>query len=101
MLIGFPALFSIVNPISGAFIFRAVTVRRTEQERARLARTVAIYSFLVMTLALWVGSQVLTFFGVTLAALRVAGGLVVALSAWDLLNHPENQEGRKQEQAEQ
>jgi multiple antibiotic resistance protein len=98
-LIGLPALFSIVNPISGAFIFRAVTQNRGRDAQARLARLVATNSFLVMMLALWAGSYVLTFFGISLAALRVAGGVVVALSAWDLLNHPEKQEARKQVQA--
>ena len=34
----------------------------------------------------------LAFFGISLAALRVAGGLVVALSGWDLLNAPEQRE---------
>ena len=36
-LLGFPALFSIVNPLCGAFIFREVTADRT-QDRAALAR---------------------------------------------------------------
>jgi len=98
-LIGFPALFSIVNPISGAFIFRAVTAHRPRAAQARLARLVGINSCLVMVFALWAGSLVLSFFGITLAALRVAGGLVVAVSAWTLLNNPEVREERKQEQA--
>lgn len=97
-LLGFPALFSIVNPISGAFIFREVTLHRP-QDRARLARLVAVYSVTVMTVALWAGSFVLAFFGISLAALRVAGGIVVAMSAWNLLNAPEHHEARKQEQA--
>ncbi len=98
-LLGFPALFSIVNPISGAFIFRTVTANRSPDGRARLARLVALNSLGVMMGALWAGSYVLAFFGITLAALRVAGGLVVALSGWRLLNAPETQEARKQEQA--
>jgi multiple antibiotic resistance protein len=98
-LLGFPALFSIVNPISGAFIFRGVTAGRPPEERARLARLVALNSLGVMMGALWAGSYVLSFFGITLAALRVAGGLVVALSGWRLLNAPETHEDRKQEQA--
>ena len=97
-LLGFPALFSIVNPISGAFIFREVTLDRT-RDRARLARLVALYSLMVMTVALWAGSYVLAVFGISLAALRVAGGIVVALSAWNLLNSPEHHEARQQEQA--
>ena len=98
-LLGFPALFSIVNPISGAFIFRSVTDSRQPAARAALARLVAMNSLAVMMGALWAGSYVLAFFGITLAALRVAGGLVVALSGWRLLNAPETHEDRKQEQA--
>jgi multiple antibiotic resistance protein len=98
-LLGFPALFSIVNPISGAFIFRSVTAARPFGEHARLAGRVAIYSLLVMMVTLWGGSYVLAFFGVSLAALRVGGGLVVALSAWGLLNRPEQHEAHKERQA--
>jgi multiple antibiotic resistance protein len=99
LLLALPALFSIVNPLSGAFIFAAVTADRQANERGRLARQVATYSLLVMMGALWAGSFLLAFFGVTLAALRVAGGVVVALTAWGLLNQPEHREQRKQEQA--
>lgn len=97
-LLAFPALFSIVNPLSGALIFRARTEGRTHAERVRLARRIGAFSFVVMMSTLWAGSYVLAFFGITLAALRVAGGLMVALSAWGLLNEPERREARKQQQ---
>lgn len=99
LLLAFPALFSIINPIAGAFIFRGATADRTHDERVKLARRVGLYSFFVMLVALWAGSYVLALFGVTLAALRIAGGVVVALFAWELLGAPEKREGRKQEQA--
>ena len=95
LLLAFPALFSIINPIAGAFIFRGATADRTHDERVKLARRVGLYSFLVMLVALWAGSYVLALFGVTLAALRIAGGVVVALFAWELLGAPEKREGRK------
>jgi multiple antibiotic resistance protein len=98
-LLGFPALFSIVNPISGAVIFHSVTANRSSAARTRLARLVALNSLAVMMGALWAGSYVLAFFGITLAALRVAGGLVVAMSGWRLLNAPETHEDRRQEEA--
>jgi multiple antibiotic resistance protein len=98
-LLGFPALFSIVNPVSGGFIFRGVTAGRSPETQAKLARLVALNSLGVMMGALWAGSYVLAFFGITLAALRVAGGVVVALSGWHLLNDPQKREERKQEQA--
>jgi multiple antibiotic resistance protein len=98
-LLAFPALFSIVNPIGSAFIFDSVTAHLTHVERARLAGKVGLYSLLVMLGALWAGTYVLNFFGVSIAALRIGGGTVVALNAWHLLNAPEEREARKQEQA--
>ena len=98
-LLAFPALFSIVNPIAGAFIFRGAAADRTHAGRMLLAQRVGTYSLLVMLVALWAGSYVLALFGVSLAALRIAGGLVLSLFAWELLNAPERRDGRKQEQA--
>lgn len=98
-LLGFPALFSIVNPISGAIIFRTVTADRSVEARDAIARRVALNSLWVMMVALWAGSFVLAFFGISLAALQVAGGVVVALSGWHMLNTPEKHEVKKQEQA--
>jgi multiple antibiotic resistance protein len=98
-LLAFPALFSIVNPIGGALIYSQVTSDRSHDERTKLAGKIAIYSTLVMLVALWCGAYVLNFFGVTLAALRIAGGLVVAVRAWELLSAPEQNEAMKQRQA--
>jgi multiple antibiotic resistance protein len=98
-LLGFSALFSIVNPPSAAFIFWDATSEFTDQERARLARRVATYALVVMLAALWAGAYILEIFGLTVAALRVAGGLVVAASAWGHLVEPQRYEARKAEQA--
>jgi multiple antibiotic resistance protein len=100
-LLAFSALFSIVNPLGSALIFSQVTADRSHEERVRLAGRIALYSALVMLGALWAGAAILSFFGVSLAALRIAGGLVVASRAWALLSEPEVIEERKQEQAEQ
>ncbi|AWJ85886.1 hypothetical protein TSH58p_20290 (plasmid) [Azospirillum sp. TSH58] len=98
-LLAFTALFSIVNPIGMALIFSQVTAGRNHGERVQVATLVAVYSAIVMLAALWAGSYVLNFFGISLAALRIAGGFVVAERAWALLSAPEAQEARKQEQA--
>jgi multiple antibiotic resistance protein len=98
-LLAFSALFSIVNPIGAALIFDQVTTDRSHAERMWLAGKIGAYSAVVMLGSLWAGAYVLGFFGVSLAALRIAGGLVVASWAWDLLAAPERTEERKQEQA--
>lgn len=98
-LIAFPALFSIINPVAGALMFREATADRTHPERVRLAKRVGLYSLGIMLAALWGGSYVLAFFSISIEALRIAGGVVVALFAWGMLNAPEHREARKQAEA--
>jgi len=98
-LLGFPTLFSIVNPIGASMMFHNITRDRSSAERQRLAQRIAAYSFLVLAGSLWLGSYILTFFGVSLGALRVAGGLVVAVRAWELLMAPDVQRSRKESDA--
>jgi multiple antibiotic resistance protein len=98
-LLGFPSLFSIVNPLGSSLIFSQVLADRTPAERAVMARLVAFYSAIVLLVSLWAGAQILHFFGVSIAALRIAGGLVVASRAWTMLNAPQNHEDHKAAQA--
>jgi multiple antibiotic resistance protein len=98
-LLAFPALFSIVNPIGAALIFHQMLVDHPAETRRRLAPTIALYAFFILLGSLLLGGYVLNFFGVSLGALRVAGGLVVAIRAWALLMTPEDHEERKADQA--
>ncbi len=100
-LLAFPALFSIVNPLGASLIFAEVTHGRSSAERAMLARKVALYGLLLLLASLWIGSTLLAFFGITIGALRIAGGLVVAVRAWSLLQAPEANEAKKEDQARQ
>jgi len=85
-LLIFAGLFPIINPPGTALIFLAMTRHGTHAERAALARRVAIYSFGLITAALYVGAFLLHVFGISIGVLRVAGGIVVALAGWKLLN---------------
>jgi multiple antibiotic resistance protein len=101
-LLAFPSLFSIINPIGGAFIFYGVTKDFTTAEREKVAALVALYSLAIMFGALWAGAYVLRFVGVSLDALRIAGGTVVALSGWRMLTSSDSHPDRKgHERAEQ
>lgn len=99
-LLAFPALFSVVNPLGGLFIFLAVTQRFHPVLRASLARWVAIYSLIIVTASLYVGAYVLQFFGVSVPVLRVAGGIVIGLTAWRMLNAPDPEPGQDKPTAE-
>jgi multiple antibiotic resistance protein len=94
-LLDFPSLFAIINPIGAALIFDGVAKSFARAERMKLAARVAGYSLMIMFGALWGGPYVLNFFGVSLDALRIAGGTVVTLSAWQLLTSGEPSVDRK------
>jgi multiple antibiotic resistance protein len=99
-LLAFTALFSIVNPLSGAFIFFGATRYLEPKVRSQTARWVAIYSFCIVAASLYIGAYVLGFFGVSLPVLRVAGGIIVAAAGWRMLNAPDVTEQRRSETPE-
>ncbi len=82
-------LFPVVNPLSGATIFLSTTEGYSNEARAILARKVALYGFVLLVASLLAGSHLLRFFGISLAAVQVGGGLVVAATGWTLLNRPD------------
>src|SRR5271168_1695110 len=84
-LLVYAGLFPIVNPIGGAPIFLGLTRHCTEPQRNSLALRVTINSFFMLLGSLLIGSYVLEFFGITLPVVRIAGGLVVSVAAWNLL----------------
>lgn len=96
-LLAFTALFSIVNPLSGAFIFFGATQGLEPRVRAQVSRWVAIYAFSIVTVSLYVGAYVLSFFGISIPVLRVAGGIIIAMSGWRMLTEPDATEQRRSE----
>ena len=80
------ALFPIINPPGTALLFHAATRYGTRSQRAEVAKWVALYSFFVIIGSLHIGAFVLELFGISIPALRVGGGLVVMLTAWQMLN---------------
>jgi multiple antibiotic resistance protein len=82
------ALLPIVDPLGGAPIYMAMTSSLTSVERSRLAKSVAINSFLLLVASTLIGAYVLDFFGLSVPAVQVAGGVVVCSIGWSLLNSP-------------
>jgi multiple antibiotic resistance protein len=80
------ALLPIVNPLGGAPIFLAMSADLPAHARRHLASVVARNAGLLLAAAMLVGSPVLAFFGISVPAVRVAGGLVVLATGWRLLH---------------
>jgi len=81
----FLALFHIVNPFGGVPIFFTLTSDFDQQERNRTALRTAIYVAAILIFFLFLGRFVLSFFGISLPVLKIAGGLIVANTAWGMV----------------
>jgi multiple antibiotic resistance protein len=88
VLLAVGALLPIVDPLGGAPIYLAMTAGLQPAQRAPMAKAVAVNSFLLLIASALVGAYVLDFFGVSIPAVQVAGGMVVCAIAWSLLNNP-------------
>jgi len=81
----FLALFPIVNPIGGIPLFFSLTSNFTREERNRTARRTALYVIAILVTFMLFGRFVLGFFGISLPVLKIAGGLIVANTAWGMV----------------
>lgn len=87
--IGFSTLFPLINPVGSALIFLGMVGPVEHAVYKRLARKIALITVLFLLTVDFVGSFILTFFGVSLPVVEVAGGLVIASMGWKLLNEPD------------
>jgi len=87
----FGALLPIANPFSTAPIFVAITRNMSRAHRWHQARMAAVYMAVVLLVSLLAGALILELFGISLPALRIAGGLVIARIGFSMLN-PEPEE---------
>jgi multiple antibiotic resistance protein len=81
-------LIPIANPFSTAPLFLALTSGFSEEDSARTAKLCTIYMFAVLTSFLFAGVFLLSFFGVSLPSLRIAGGMVIAYIGFRMLFPP-------------
>jgi multiple antibiotic resistance protein len=79
------ALLAILNPIGNVPIYIAMVSDRKRHEQAGIVLQASIAIAVIMILALWIGLAALNVFGVSIAAFRLAGGLIIVLIGLDML----------------
>lgn len=80
------ALLAIVNPIGVIPFFIHFTHGFTRAQRQRTARVAAIAAFVVIAVSALAGLKIIEFFGISLASFQVGGGLLLMMSALQMLN---------------
>ena len=84
-LLAFTALLPLINPVGSALIFLGLVGDEPAAVYRRLARKVAIATIVFLLVIEFLGSLVLSFFGISLPIVQVTGGIVIAATAWSLL----------------
>ncbi|MDW7732746.1 MAG: MarC family protein [Methanolobus sp.] len=84
-LTAFASLFVIVSPLGGVVTFVSLTNNLTFEEKNSVAsKSVALAAIIAIFFAL-TGEIILDFFGVTIDSLRVAGGILLFVVAFDMI----------------
>jgi multiple antibiotic resistance protein len=86
VLLAIVAILPMVNPFSKPPIFISITEGWTQAERRAEAFKASAYAFIILFVSLVAGTFVLEFFSISLPALQIAGGLLIARTAFQMLN---------------
>src|SRR5471032_1094594 len=73
----FVALFALLDPIGNVPVFAASTVGASGRERAQIAFVISLFVMGFLTFFYFSGLSLLTFFGISLPAFRIAGGVIL------------------------
>ena len=84
-LLAFTALLPLINPVGSALIFLGLVGDEPVAVYRQLARKIAIATIVFLVVIEFLGSLLLSFFGISLPVLQVTGGIVIAATAWSLL----------------
>ncbi|MCI5084106.1 MAG: MarC family NAAT transporter [Saprospiraceae bacterium] len=80
------ALFSVVNPFGAVPVFLAMTPHYTVAERNKTAFQTSLYFVLILLSFFLAGTAILSFFGISINAMRIAGGMIILSSGFALLS---------------
>lgn len=87
-------LFSLINPMSALPVYIGMTQDFSEENKLTTLKKTCVYILIICLVSYFLGVYVLHFFGISIPALRVAGGLIIFRSGWQLLNVTHKKEVR-------
>jgi multiple antibiotic resistance protein len=96
----FTSIISVANPLAAMPVFLSLTERNSDSERTYIAQKSSFYMFLVLTIFLLAGTYIMSFFGISLSGIRIAGGLIILRAAYAMLN-PDHAERKISEEAQE
>ncbi|MGI4874161.1 MAG: MarC family protein [Janthinobacterium lividum] len=92
LLATFTTLFSVVNPFGAMPMFLTLTNDDSHSERVSTALRACFYMVAILAVAFFGGQYILNFFGINIQHLRIAGGILLMRSAFELLTPGANRD---------
>jgi multiple antibiotic resistance protein len=100
-LTSFSSLFAIVDPFAALPIFLALTSRDSVTRRRSVALRASITTLVVLGLFAAGGQAIFHFFGVTIPAFKIAGGVILFTVALDMLGAKQSKTKTSPEETEE
>lgn len=99
LITAFATLFVVIDPPGLVPLFIALTQGMDRDHRRRLAQRACVIAAILLTLFGLLGEQLLGFIGISMPAFRIAGGILLFLTALDMLfeRRTQRREGQKSE----
>lgn len=97
----FVSLFALINPLSALPVFISLTENHDSKWRNYQIRKTCMYIIIICACAYFAGSHILGFFGISINALKIAGGIIISRSGFLLLNakHKRDVKGKIKQEA--
>lgn len=84
-IISFTSLFALVNPIGFSPMFISLVDNMNPQEKKQIAAKGVFTAGLTLTIFLFIGELIFQFFGITIEAFKIAGGILFMRSSFNLI----------------
>ncbi|AEF96479.1 MarC family protein [Methanotorris igneus] len=85
-LLALTSLFAIINPVGLVPVFMAITAQYTHEERLRIIKKTTIATLIILISFALLGKYILLFFGISIQAFRIAGGILLFTISMDMLH---------------
>ena len=84
-ILAFTSIFSILNPFGAVPVFITLTESYPKKERDLVAKRTVIYALAILLAFTLFGEWILKFFGISLDAFKIAGGILLLLISLDMV----------------
>ncbi|MEA5511896.1 YchE family NAAT transporter [Crocosphaera sp. UHCC 0190] len=97
----FIALFAVSNPIGNLPIYLGLTAAKSVKEQKQTIRTASLAFVIILLISLVMGQAILAAFGISIASFRVAGGFLIFLMGFHMLQAKTSQIAHTKEENEE